>query len=277
MIDDLKKELNAILYERIASPLAWNLILSWIAWNYQFLLIIASSLPVKEKLSLLNSLHPSFLWDGALHFVVGPVTTAVLLILLFPYPAKWAYQIWQKRQKELREIRTQTEDQTMLTVEESRELKRALFQREKEFEEELKRKDAQIERIRFELTQREEPVSEIKKQSPAPVRSDVIMDALRPAKDISDQDVLSNPLHRKIIYSIEILEQKGRDKLFVEALSESAGVGRMQTQHFFDKLLDGKYVMSFNDDGGTQFYKLTSKGREFVIKLVDFKTKDKNS
>ena len=51
----------------------------------------------------------------------------------------------------------------------------------------------------------------------------------------------------------------------------------MQTQHFFDKLLDGKYVMSFNDDGGTQFYKLTSKGREFVIKLVDFKTKDKNS
>ena len=51
MLDDLSKSIKASLYERATSPLFGAFVISWLAWNYRFVLTVISSMSAKEKFS----------------------------------------------------------------------------------------------------------------------------------------------------------------------------------------------------------------------------------
>lgn len=77
MFDDLSKSIKAQLYERVSSPLLGSFAISWVAWNYRFVLTLISSLPLNEKLAFIDThIFPSYtqvLLQGGLY----PLVTAL--------------------------------------------------------------------------------------------------------------------------------------------------------------------------------------------------------
>lgn len=148
MFDELTKSVKASLYERAISPLFGTFVISWAVWNYKFIFVLISSMPVDEKLDYIDTFIYFDIWSCILIGFIYPLITALLFIFIYPYPALYVYKYWQEKQKKLKEAKQSIEDETPLTIEESRNIRRELFQLESEYDKELARKDAEIERLK---------------------------------------------------------------------------------------------------------------------------------
>lgn len=133
MLDDLTKEIKAQLYERVKSPLFGAFALSWIPWNYRPLLATLSGMTFQEKLAYFDSFYPT-IWHWIGHCFAGPLTTAVLFLLAYPYPARWVYSYWANQHKELKKVQQRIEDDTPITQEEARALRSAGLAQNREFQ-----------------------------------------------------------------------------------------------------------------------------------------------
>lgn len=154
MIDEIFKSTKAQISERIASPLIGSFSLSWCLWNYKFLVILFSNASVSQTFSLVDSV--AFPTTGSLFIngVLLPALTAVIYIFGYPYPARFVYEFTRRRQKEINEIRQRIEDETLLTIEESRKIRADIVQVEKKHQEEVDRLNIEISRIKDEVANR---------------------------------------------------------------------------------------------------------------------------
>lgn len=148
MLNDLAKTVKAQLYERVSSPLLGAFTISWVAWNYRFVLVIVSSMPVKEKFTYIDSNLFDSYQNIFLHGTLYPLLTTLSLIFIYPFPAKFVYEFWRKRQRELKEIQQRIDDETPLTREEARELRHETLNTRLEFEQELERRSGEITQLK---------------------------------------------------------------------------------------------------------------------------------
>ena len=65
------------------------------------------------------------------------------------------FEFWRKRKKELRDIKIKIEDESLLTVSESRQLRSEIFQLQSEFDDVVKRKDIEIDNLKQELLEKD--------------------------------------------------------------------------------------------------------------------------
>ena len=156
MIDDFIKSIKASLYDRTSSPLFGAFAISWLIWNHRVVITVLSSMEVEEKFAFIDQqLYPEF-W-GSVGLLVGyPLLTSLLFIFAYPYPARWVYRFWRKRHKELREVRLEIDNETLLTLEESRSIRRRLTDVQEEHEKELRARAEELERVREVLTKTSE-------------------------------------------------------------------------------------------------------------------------
>lgn len=124
MLDDLTKEIKAQLYERVKSPLFGAFAFSWVGWNYRPILAVLSGMTFPEKLAYFDSIYPSG-WHWVGYCFGGPLLTAVVFLLAYPHPARWMYRYWAGQHKELKKVQQEIEDETPLTQEEARALRKA--------------------------------------------------------------------------------------------------------------------------------------------------------
>ena len=147
-MDDLIKSIKAYLYDRATSPLFGTFAISWSIWNYKFLLVLVSSMPADEKINYISIfLYPSMhacVFPGAVY----PLLTAMAFIFVYPYPARLVYSFTQNMQKELRDIKQKVEDKTLLTIEESRKIRRDMTNHALEHEKEMARKNSEIAKLK---------------------------------------------------------------------------------------------------------------------------------
>lgn len=148
MLDDLAKTVKAQLYERVSSPLLGAFGISWIAWNYRFVLVLVSSMPAADKFTYIDSKIFDSYQNIFLHGTLYPLITTLSLIFIYPIPAKFVYEYWRKRQRELKEIKQRIDDETPLTREEARELRHETLKATLEFEQELGRRSDEITRLK---------------------------------------------------------------------------------------------------------------------------------
>ena len=164
MTEDIVKSIKAALYDRTTSPLFGALAVSWSLWNYKIFVVLFSGMTAPEKLAYIqNSLYGDS-WDRALFWVIGPIVTALVFLFLYPYPAKWVFRFWRRRQKELRDIRQEIEDATPLTIEESRRIRRQIIDIQAEHDREIARRSEELERTKQALTDREASIEELQKE-----------------------------------------------------------------------------------------------------------------
>jgi hypothetical protein len=127
MLDDIATTIKAQLYDRVTSPLSGTFAVSWAIWNWKFLTILFSDLKAPEKithisLNIFNS--PSSIISNG---ILWPLLTAILLITIYPYPAKFFYSIAQKHKKNLKKEQQKIEDETPILQEEANALRKKLI------------------------------------------------------------------------------------------------------------------------------------------------------
>lgn len=123
MLDDLTKEIKAQLYERVKSPLFGAFALSWVGWNYRAILAVLSKMSFPETAAYLDKLYPSN-FDWLWHCFGGPLVTATLFLLIYPWPARAMYWYWATQHKKLKKVQQDIEDETPLTQEEATVLRK---------------------------------------------------------------------------------------------------------------------------------------------------------
>ena len=148
MIEDVTKSIESSLYDRVSSPLFGAFTLSWGVWNYKLLLTLLSSMNVQSKIEHIETVLYSDYQALILIGFIYPLITSVLFILIYPFPAKFIYQYWHSQQIQLKTIKQNIEDETPLTIEESREIRREILNLESQYEAELNRRSAENDRLR---------------------------------------------------------------------------------------------------------------------------------
>lgn len=136
MFENLTKEIKAQLYERARSPLTGSFAIAWVAWNFKPAVILFSNETLSSKFNLWSTYYPSAA-DSILFGFIYPLLSATLYILLYPYPARWAYKYWHTQHKELKKAQQKIEDDTPLTQEEARALRVTSIQEMTKMQEEL--------------------------------------------------------------------------------------------------------------------------------------------
>lgn len=134
MFDDLIKTVKSQLYDRVTSPLFSCFFISWVGWNYKFILVLLSGIKIEEKFKYIDLNIYTSAYDIALHGIFYPLLTALFVIYIYPYPAKYTYSFYRRRQVELKEIQQQIDDDTPLTKEEAKKIRSDAFILNIEFE-----------------------------------------------------------------------------------------------------------------------------------------------
>lgn len=128
MIDDIKDSIKAKLYDFAYTPFMSSVLISWVLINHKYLLVFFAEYDLEKKLPILRN------WDFAFHtpwFTVPCILNSLVPILfglfyVFAYPKinKKFYEYTLERNKELKKIKQEIEDETPITQEQARELKR---------------------------------------------------------------------------------------------------------------------------------------------------------
>lgn len=156
-MQDILTSIKSYLYDRAASPLVGAFVVAWSVWNYRFFIIIFSGdteNPVtkfEEIDKLFETINFSlYKWifpisGEIIHGLLIPSTITVIYLFFYPLLAKPVYEHSLKKQKELRAIKQEQENQRLLSVEETREIYRRLAQMQSKHQEEIDHYNNQIE------------------------------------------------------------------------------------------------------------------------------------
>jgi len=249
-MDDLVTSFKAHLYDRVTSPLLSSFLISWVLWNHRlFAIMISSDLKILEKFYYIDhKLYPGFA-ELCLRGMLWPLLSALFLIFVYPIPARWVYEYVRKEQKALKQIQQRIEEETLLTVEDSRKLRALMRDAARSFDEEIQERDSEILRLKKEVA-----------ESRAPIASETVADHA-PA---TPADVLG------IVLSLSQLEVLGkiadndvvRDSALRHQLRASSDFVRYQFD--IDRLLDNRLIMAKSVDGDRVFAS-TPAGRALLM------------
>jgi len=261
-MDDLITSFKAHLYDRVTSPLLSSFLISWVLWNHRlFAILISSDLKILEKFYYIDhKLYPGVA-ELCLHGMLWPLLSALLLIFAYPIPARWVYEYVRKEQKALKQIQQRIEEETLLTVEESRKLRALMRDAARSFEEEIQERDIEILSLKKEVAESRAPtaneiVADNASTTPADVRGIVLsLSQLEVLEKVADSDVI-------------------RDTALRHELRASSDFLRYQFD--IDQLLENKLIMATSVDGdrvfastatGRALLMRTKQGRETVVAL----------
>ena len=149
MIDEFTKSLKANLYDRVVSPLFGAFVLSWLVWNYRLVVVLLATGTFEHKFAYIDTV----LYKGDSIYdlwtlLVYPLGSALLFLFLYPFPAQWVYSFWRQQQKKLKMIRQKIEDETPLTIEEARKLKKGFSNISQDYENVILVHEREIDRLK---------------------------------------------------------------------------------------------------------------------------------
>ncbi len=248
MWNDILKTIKAQLYERAISPLSGVFVLSWCLWNYRFITVLFSSLSVTEKFGFIESqLFPD--WSTyVLRGFLYPLFTTVLIIFLYPYPARYVYEFWRKRQKELKEIRQKIEDETPLTVEESRQIRKQVYALIEEHDAELRKKDDEISKLK-------ETIEAFNKKINSQKQPKLTLEPARNKKSLRLPDE-----------QLRILKHLASNRGTVKLSSlPSFGKNRIRNEFYIGELASRGLVEQYTDEDDDLALSLTHNGKAIAI------------
>ena len=142
MIAEFRKSLNAILFERVTSPLYGAFITSWTIWNWRILYL--TFFVSENKISSTKIEYITSNFNDVNHLVWFPLISTLLLIVLIPLVSNGAYWVMLKYKKARIELKQKVEYTQLLSVEKSLEIRSEINRQESRFKEILEAKDEEI-------------------------------------------------------------------------------------------------------------------------------------
>lgn len=249
MFEQVIKSVQAQISERTASPLMGSFLLSWCLWNYKFLVILFSSASVSRTFDLIETVAFPNLSVILLKGVLLPAMTAAAYIFLYPYPAKYVYEFSRMRQKEINDIKRRIEEETPLTIEESRKIRAELARIEAEHSEQRDRKDREIERLKAQLN---------------PPRAE---DGNRGLVDEPSEEVRSiEPSQLFMLRLVEKLKGRAPEKTLLQRSTQS----QVKTEFDLGELVQQSLLKrNYRGDAQDYVYEFTQAGRSYLLAHAD--------
>jgi len=145
MLDEIKKSINATLYERTASPLYGTLVISWSLWNWKIFYLTMFVSEEKISINKIDYIVNNF--SNPHHLITYPVISALVMLTLIPFASNAAFWLtlkfekWKKYQKNL------VENKQLLSIEQSIELRTRVFDIEEKYTKILLDKDSEIKQL----------------------------------------------------------------------------------------------------------------------------------
>lgn len=247
MFDEILKSIKGYWYDRTTSPLMGSFLVSWVIWNYRFVFLLFSDMSIEEKFKTIDEvIFPN--WESVLiNGAIYPILISLIYIYIYPFPAKKVFEFSRTRQKEISDIKRKIEDETLLTVKESRTIRGEIYTLEESFQDELNRKDREIERLKNEL---------------AAASNDGT------ATSLTAEEILAQP-NEIDSDQIKLLSIIGNfhDEAPESSLISSIDGGYVKAQYLLGELEGQEYIKKDYDQADDEYtYALTHKGKAFLVK-----------
>lgn len=146
MIDELKKSLSAILYERTTSPFYGTLLISWLLWNWKIVYLTLFISENKINTDKINYITNNF--NDIYCLLIYPLISTVVLLTVIPFISNGAYWLSLKFNKWKKDQKNVVEMKQLLTLEQSMELREQISEQEKRFEGLLENKNHEIDQLK---------------------------------------------------------------------------------------------------------------------------------
>ncbi|RZR46040.1 hypothetical protein D8T57_08850 [Vibrio vulnificus] len=163
MLSDSYNSLKLYLYDKNTSPLFGSLLVSWLAWNYKFILLLLSNLSYQEKLNMIDLIYGSN-YEQYVTGIVGPIATALIYIFLFPIPSKFVFEYSLKRQDELNKIKQDINNNQLISLEKSQSLRKKISELNIEHAKESEENEIKIDFLTEKNSELESEIISLKKQ-----------------------------------------------------------------------------------------------------------------
>lgn len=121
---DIWASMVSQINERTTNPLTFSFIISWIIWNYRFILIAFSELPIESKLNLITEYYPDWYVAGKEGFLY-PLITSLVYVFIYPYITKVVVNFYRNQQVVLANSVRQIEKTRLLTRDDATALQRS--------------------------------------------------------------------------------------------------------------------------------------------------------
>jgi hypothetical protein len=159
MLDDFRKSINSVLYERMTSPLFGALLISWCIWNWDILYFLFAD---REYYSVfLKVAYAQLKLKNLNHSVLFPIISAIFIVSIFPLisnAAYWLslrYESWKYVQK------MKVESQQPISIAKSIQLRTEIKNQEELFDKLLEGKNEEITLLKTENLEYQNNVSRL--------------------------------------------------------------------------------------------------------------------
>ena len=206
-IGDVTDSLLSTVKERVSSPYTGAVLLSWMAWNYQLVLVLLSSKSVEEKILIIDWLLYEDGLDKAIHLLIGPMLTAYVIVGIYPAFSLFGYKLWSLWHIAIRAIQQKVDAGKLISKEE-------FLRIEKEAADELTR-------LRRSIDMKDVTISDLRAERDG---LNALVEKLREAANEPTYDPATGAVH------------SGEEELGHSILN----------QQLIDRLLGNQFVLSFN-------------------------------
>jgi len=149
MLDDLKKSLNQIIYERTSSPFYGSLIVSWLIWNWRIVyltFIISENKIEKNKIDFILE-H----YADTNHIIVFPLLSTIIILTVIPFISNGAYWLSLRFNKWKTDQKNTIDKKQLLTVEQSLEIREEISRQEDRFAKLIESKNTEISQLKLQI------------------------------------------------------------------------------------------------------------------------------
>ena len=161
-INDVINSVKATLYERISNPLLSSFLISWLIWNYKFVLVFfSSSMTTIGKIKYIQTTLFPLSWEpflsldntwSIIFLLIGPlVTTGLYLYVIYPILGKRVYEDHKEHIREYENIKVNIEGKTSMSEEDVIALKSEHRAIRGVFSKQLDEKDNEIDLLKQDL------------------------------------------------------------------------------------------------------------------------------
>lgn len=249
-LSEFRKSINSVLYERTTSPLYGTFILSWLVCNWKIVFATFT-----ENFFTLGKSRISYIEEIAdwQHVFWFPFLSSIVLILIVPFAANGAYWTSLEFKKWRNNKKNKVEGKILLSVEQSIELRSEILSQEEKFNELLKVKDEEIEKL-------DKKIQLLSKQLKEPENPKLKVYTKATAKELNWNKEFTNLEKNKTIYDkFEIISTTIQEK----------AIGRKYLTEILDMSNDEVNYFFVNDilSDFASIVRLTEKG-EYFLKII---------
>ena len=148
-IKDIKDSINSVLFERVTSPFYGTLLISWLLWNWKIPYI---TLFVSEN--RISGTRIDYILENCVNgqkLYLLPLISTVILITIIPFFSHYAFVISLKYKSWKIKAKNSEEDNRLLTLKQSLELRLKIREQEKFYGNQIDEKENELQQKKKEI------------------------------------------------------------------------------------------------------------------------------